>query len=238
MKLKAPEIDYRNFRLNKLNSAEFSHLKSLIFWPVFAFVFWYAETQHVVNYYHPMHCALDDYIPFLEIFYIPYVFWFVYVAGMFVYTLLYDLDAFYGLMKFTIITYTAALIIFFIFPTCQQLRPVAFERNNILTELCRKFYNFDTHTNVCPSIHVLGSMAVMFSGLHSKKLCHPLWKAAFIISGILISISTVFMKQHSVLDVLAAIPICIIAYYICYVKNQISTSSSTSKKQRYAKKLS
>ena len=35
-------------------------------------------------------------------------------------------------------------------------------------------------------------------------------------TAILISISTVFLKQHSVIDIIVAVPICIIAYFICY----------------------
>jgi len=36
--------------------------------------------------------------------------------------------------------------------------------------------------------------------------------------AILICLSTVFLKQHSVLDVIAAIPVCIIGYYLCFVR--------------------
>lgn len=32
----------------------------------------------------------------------------------------------------------------------------------------------------------------------------------------LIAISTVFVKQHSILDLLAALPLCAIAYVVCF----------------------
>ena len=38
------------------------------------------------------------------------------------------------------------------------------------------------------------------------------WRIAFGLAAILISISTVFLKQHSLVDIIAAIPICVIAY--------------------------
>lgn len=48
------------------------------------------------------------------------------------------------------------MLIYLVFPTCQDLRPTQFARDNILTRFVAWFYNFDTNTNVCPSIHVLG----------------------------------------------------------------------------------
>lgn len=32
-------VDYRKFRLSKINTPEFSHLKMLIFWPLFGLMF-------------------------------------------------------------------------------------------------------------------------------------------------------------------------------------------------------
>ena len=65
-------------------------------------------------------------------------------------------------MQFIIITYSAAILIYMRFPNCQELRPLVFERDNILTRFMAGFYQFDTNTNVCPSVHVIGSAAVMF----------------------------------------------------------------------------
>ncbi|MFR0799191.1 MAG: hypothetical protein ACLSHJ_10985 [Oscillospiraceae bacterium] len=43
MKARAPQTvirpDYRQFRLRKLNTPEFSHIKLLLFWPVFGLAF-------------------------------------------------------------------------------------------------------------------------------------------------------------------------------------------------------
>lgn len=217
---RTPEIDYRNFRLKKLNDPEYSHLKLLIFWPIFGFFFFFVERIYKVDYYYPMHCALDDKIPFCEYFLIPYLFWFVFLIGMHLYTLLYDVDSFKRLMTYIIITDTAAIIIYLLFPTCQELRPIAFERTNIFTEFLKGFYAFDTNTNVCPSIHVMSSFAVMFTAWNAKGLDTPKWKFAFGIMAFLICMSTVFLKQHSILDVAAAIPICAVAHYFSFGKGR------------------
>ena len=80
-------IDYRKFRLSAIHSPEFSHLKMLLYWPVF-FVLFMIEKRVLQLNYRPMHCALDDIIPFCEWFLIPYLFWFVFMVGMIVYSLL------------------------------------------------------------------------------------------------------------------------------------------------------
>ena len=86
----------------------------------------------------------------------------------------------------------------------------------MFTRFMAGFYQFDTNTNVCPSIHVIGSVAVMVCAWHSKHFSTPLWRTLFTITAVLISISTVFLKQHSIIDVAAALPICLIAYLLVY----------------------
>ena len=211
-----PAVDYRRFRFSLLNTDEFRHLKLLLFWPLFGLLFLYVERFYPVSSYHVVHCVLDDYIPFCEFFIIPYLFWFVYLIGMLVYTLFFDVETFRRLMKFIIITGAVAILIYLVFPTCQELRPLSFARDNIITRFMAGFYQFDTNTNVCPSLHVTYSLAVMFSAWNSQKLQSPGWKWAFGISALLICVSTLFVKQHSVIDVLAALPLCLLAYVICF----------------------
>ena len=213
-----PVVDYRQFRFHKLNAPEFSHLKYLLFWPVFGILFWTFELFRPVEDCHVMYHPFDDLIPFCELFVIPYMFWFVYLVGMYLYTLFYDIDTFRRLMKFTVITYTATLFAYLIYPTCQELRPVEFARDNFLTQFMAEFYRFDSNTNVCPSIHVIGSAAVCFAGIHAPKLQKLRWKLFFPITAVLICMATVFLKQHSILDVLWAIPICAAAYVLCWGK--------------------
>ncbi|MBQ8333450.1 MAG: phosphatase PAP2 family protein [Clostridia bacterium] len=211
-----PVIDYRQFRFHKLNTPEFSHLKWLIFWPIFGILFWAFELFRPAEDCHVMYHPMDDLIPFCEIFVIPYMFWFVYLVGMYLYTLFYDIDTFRRLMKFTAITYTATLVVYLVYPTCQELRPIVFERDNFLTDFMAGFYRFDSNTNVCPSIHVIGSVAVCLAGLHAPKLQKIRWKLFFPVTAVLICMATVFLKQHSILDVLWALPICAAAYWIVW----------------------
>ena len=61
--MKLPLIDYRQFRLSRLNTPQFRHLKLLLFWPIFSLVFCYLENYRPTVYYAPMRCALDHWIP-------------------------------------------------------------------------------------------------------------------------------------------------------------------------------
>lgn len=218
LRLTAPVVDYRRLRPGNISSEEFRHVWLLLFWPVFGLVFLYVERFYPVALYYPMYSPLDEYIPFCEYFLIPYLFWFIYLAGMHIYTFFYDIESFRKLMRFIIFTYSVTILIYFLFPTCQLLRPAAFERDNAFTRFMAAFYKFDTNTNVCPSLHVVGSLAVMFTGLHCPRLEGRGWKTGFIVSAVLICMSTVFLKQHSILDVLAALPICIVCYYLVFRK--------------------
>ena len=213
-------VDYRKFRFSKLNTSEFEHLKYLAYWPVFGLLFLTVERLWIRERYYPVSCPLDDRIPFCEYFLIPYLFWFVFLAGIHVYTLLYDTESFKKLMKFIIVSYSAAMLIYILFPNCQELRPVIFERDNIFTHFIERFYQFDTNTNVCPSIHVIGSVAVMLCEWNSRHFNTKGWRIAFGLAALLISISTIFLKQHSVVDIIAAIPICVIAYMVSFRKDK------------------
>ncbi len=192
------------------------HLWMLAYWPVYGVLFFALERLRRPAQYHVMHTALDDMIPFCEIFVVPYVFWFLFLIGIHCYTAKHNAAAFKRLMAFITISHTCALAVFFLFPTCQHLRPLVFERQNAFTELTAFFYRIDTSTNVCPSLHVVGSMAVWYAardaGLFSRKGCRVFFSA----STILICLSTVFLKQHSALDVAAGLLLSDLTYRLVY----------------------
>ena len=74
------------------------------------------------------------------------------------------------------------------------------------------------NTNVCPSLHVIGSLAVLAAAWNTPRFATPLWRTAFTLQAVLISISTVFLKQHSLLDIPPAVALSAIAYYLVYIR--------------------
>lgn len=208
-------IDYRSFRLSKLNTPEFSHLKLLLYWPFYGLCFLLLERFLPLN-FHPIECALDAKIPFCEYFVPIYYYWFIYQIGMICYLLLTDREGFRLNAWFVILTYSVTLLTYVLYPSCQNLRPAVFPRDNLCSRIVGMLYAFDTNTNVCPSIHVIGSMGTMFAGLHDRRMQTVGWRIYWIAACILICASTVFLKQHSIIDVFAGLAVSAVAYWLVY----------------------
>lgn len=240
MKIPKPQVNYLQFRFSKLNTPQFSHLKLLFFWPLFGCLFYFAERilPLITNvHYASISCPLDKHIPFCELFVIPYLWWFVFLIGMLLYTVFYDIKAFKKMMIYIIVSYSITLLIYFIYPTKQELRPVIdeLERSNIFTWIMKRYYSFDTNTNVCPSLHVIGSMAVLSTSLSIERFSSFKWRTYYIVAAILISISTVFLKQHSAIDIFAALPVCFIAHFAAFGK-RIYVPAKNKKKEKILNK--
>ena len=210
--------NHRKKPIIQSKAAEYSHLWPLMLWPLLFIRYLLLETMNPAAYYYPIYSPLDDLIPFHEAFLIPYVFWYVFIIGMHIYTLIYDYDAFKRYSKFLLISLSLSTALFILLPTCQNLRPVSFPRNNTLTKMVRILYSLDTNTNVCPSEHVICALAVMFTSWHCIALQKPVWIISFTAIVILICLSTVFLKQHSIIDVFCALPICLLAYRFSFQK--------------------
>lgn len=209
-------VDYRKLRPSNITSPEFRHLLLLLYWPIYGLTFLFLERGLTLN-YHPVVSPFDAKIPFCEFFVFPYYFWFVFLIGMQFYTGFFDIPAFKKMMYFIMITYTVTSVIYIIYPTMQELRPTEFERNNICVMIVRALYDFDTNTNVCPSLHVIGSFAVLFTSWQCKSFKTFWWQLGFVSATVLICLSTVFLKQHSIIDIWTALILCAIAYPFAYI---------------------
>ena len=209
-------VDYRKLRPSNITSPEFRHLLLLLYWPIYGLTFLILERGLTLN-YHPVEAALDAKIPFCEYFVPAYYFWFVFLIGIHFYTGFFDVPAFKKLMYFIIITYTITSVIYIIYPTKQELRPAEFSGDNIFIAIINGLYNFDTNTNVCPSLHVIGSFAVLFTSWHCKRFKTFWWQFGFVSATVLICLSTVFLKQHSVIDIWTALAVCALAYPFAYI---------------------
>lgn len=215
--MKKPVVDYREFRLSRLREPRFYHLLYMLGWVGYFALYFLTENLIPVEDCYPVHSLLDDVIPFCEYFLIPYVFWYVWIVISLGYFALYNPNSFKKLMTFIIVTQVVAMVVYIVFPTRQDLRPAEFVRDNILTRLMGLIYSFDTNTGVCPSLHVAYSIGIA-SVWCKERGVSKLWKAFTVFLAVLISISTAFVKQHSVVDIYAAIPLCLLAEYITYWK--------------------
>ena len=156
--------------------------------------------EQVVEPRYIIWCPLDDLIPFCEYFIVPYATWFVELAVIPLLLLKYDRKQYYYLCAVMFTGMTLCLGVYLIFPNGLDLR-VEITRQNIFADLVRLIQAVDTPTNVCPSIHVASAMAmdlaICRSVLGQRRWVRMLANSVFV----LICLSTVFLKQHSVIDI-------------------------------------
>lgn len=165
--------------------------------------------------------GIDHKIPFLEIFIVPYLIWFPYIVGMFLIFFFKDKEEFIRMIKYLYMGMTLFIIISYLFPNGLDIRPAYFERDNIFVRLVQMIYRNDTSTNVVPSIHAYNSIVVMIAALKSEKVLTKNWqKQTCCVISVLIVLSTVFVKQHSVLDVFAAMALAWAGYQLFYKKTE------------------
>lgn len=185
-------------------------LYALIYMP------WFAWLEKSVKTYTLLHTRLDDMIPFCEYFIIPYILWFAYVPVVMIYVFFTSKKEFYKASAYLFIGMTICLTICTIWPNGQDLR-MDIVNNNIFSNIVKVLYTTDTNTNVFPSIHVFNSIGVFLILCKSERMKDRYFiKISSFILTFLIILSTMFLKQHSVLDVLGGIVLGAVMYMFVY----------------------
>lgn len=189
-------------------------LLPVLYAPFYILTFIWLENRPV-EHLHMIETSLDKYIPFCEYFIIPYYLWFIYIAlTVIAFAFFADRKDYYRLCTMLGAGMTIFLFISYIWPNGLQLRPEVFPRENFCTDLVRLLHKSDTSTNVFPSIHCYNSLVANAAIWKNEKFSQKKWiKWGSLSLCILILMSTVFLKQHSVIDMLAAV-IMFGAFYI------------------------
>ena len=217
--MRTPTVDYRKLRLSNINTPEFSHLKLLLGWVGYLTLYVLTENMIPAENCYPVHCWLDDVVPFCEWFVIPYASWYLLIVGSLLYFLLYSVDSFKKVQTYIIITQIVAMAVYIIFPNRQDLRPELFPRDNILTQLLGIIYSVDTNTGVCPSLHVAYSLGIASTWLREKSVGKGL-RILIAVWCAVICVSVAFVKQHSVVDIFAAIPMCMFVEWFVFFRKK------------------
>ena len=213
--MKQPVVDYKQFRLRRLNEPQYAHLKLLLGWVGYFILYFLTENFIPEERLHVVHCFVDDLVPFNEVFVILYVSWYALIVISLLIFMLYDIQSFKDLSLYIIITQVVAMAVYILYPTVQELRPAVFPRENFFTWVLGIIYAFDTPTGVCPSLHVAYSMGIASVWL-KKKDASRTWKAILVVWVVLICVSVLFVKQHSAVDVIAALPLGLLAECLVY----------------------
>lgn len=188
-------------------------LYALIYVPWFLYL-----EKHVTTDFHLIHVGLDDKIPFIEYFIVPYFLWFAYIAVTIGYFMFFaEKSDFYRLITLLFTGMTIFLIISTVYPNGLNLRPDTFARDNMFVDMVKNLYATDTATNVLPSIHVFNSIGAYLAISHNEKLCQYRWlQISALILTVLIVLSTMFLKQHSVVDVISGCALVGVLYVLIY----------------------
>ena len=167
---------------------------------------------------HLIHTFLDDKIPFCEYFIIPYVLWYFVVIGSVLYFALGSpgKKEYYQYMATLAVGMTIFLIVSYVYPNGQDLRP-ELTGGSIFIQAVQFLYLIDTPTNIFPSMHVFNAVACCVALLHNEKCRkNKIFTAGNIILTTSIVLSTMFLKQHSVEDVITALILNAVCYQIFY----------------------
>lgn len=201
----------------KISQAKYIHAIPLIIYGII-YLLWFRHLEETVTgRYQIIHVSLDDVIPFCEVFVIPYMLWFAYVAIVVGYFLLHDKEDYFRIFVFLCTGMTVFLLISTLWPNGHRLRPYIMPRDNIFTYLVSALYKADTPTNLWPSIHVYNSLGCHIAVMKSRRLKRHkgIRISSFILCASII-MSTMFIKQHSVFDVVTAFIMAAIMYGIVY----------------------
>lgn len=164
-----------------------------------------------------MFSKIDNYIPFVKEFIIPYLFWYVYFIGAFIYFGFVSKKDFIRLFIFIFGGMTISCIIYMLLPNGQNLRPVIAETSDPFLRIIRNIYSVDTPTNVAPSMHVLNSVAVHAAVVNHGAFRKKYWiRISSFVCMAGICASTVLIKQHSIVDVAWALLLSALLYVGIY----------------------
>lgn len=185
---------------------------------VYMLFFEYLECRPVWG-FHVIDTVFDDYIPFCEYFIVPYLLWFPYQILTVLYFIFRNKNKkeYYQLIFNMMMGMTVFLIVSYAYPNVLHLRPSELPRENVFTDMVRWLYRTDTPTNVLPSIHVFNSLAVHMSLTNCEALRdHKGVRYGSLVLTLLIIMSTMFLKQHSVIDVCCGATLALFGYLFFY----------------------
>lgn len=193
---------------------KYGHIWTTLY--VFIYMPWFIWLEENVKTYTLLHVKLDDMIPFCEYFIIPYLLWFAYVPAVMIYEFFTSKKEWYYASAYLFIGMSICLLICTVWHNGQDLR-ISVDNDNIFMSAVKMIYTADTNTNVFPSIHVFNSIGVFIILCKSENMKgkKKIKISAFVLT-VLIILSTVFLKQHSVVDVIGGIALSGIMYLLVY----------------------
>ena len=162
---------------------------------------------------HIIYTELDSVIPLWSAFIIPYYAWFAFIVFTFTFLIVWDKEGSYY-HRFTRCFFfgqTFYLALSLVFPNGHllQTKEILDQVNNstnIFDRMLAALWRADTSTNIFPSMHVYDSVAAAIILMRIKEVRRHVAASVFVVVlAVSIVLSTMILKQHSALDVIAAV---------------------------------
>lgn len=141
---------------------------------------------------------VDSYIPLLPVFVVPYIIFYPFVLCCLIFLFLRNRKTYIHVVKAYSVGLIVCYLTYLLFQTTVP-RP-ELVHGDIFSKILGFIYHIDEPYNALPSIHVLGTMLTML-GLKEAKIDSIYMKSI----GWLIIVSTMFVKQHGILDVVTGL---------------------------------
>ncbi|GAB6430540.1 MULTISPECIES: phosphatase PAP2 family protein [Bacillus] len=154
--------------------------------------------------------VVDDWIPFVKAFIIPYLLWFPYLYGALIYYCFADRKQYYVTLSSVILGKLACFSIYYFWQTTVPRPNVV--GSDVFSELVRYIYSIDQPVNCFPSIHVLTTFVIMLAAFKRREQ-HAFEYYILTFFGTLIILSTLFTKQHAFVDAISGMTLASILYF-------------------------
>lgn len=155
--------------------------------------------------------VIDTKIPFVPAFFIPYCIWYLMIFIIPYYLYCKDKDKFIKYTMAYILCSMIGNIVFISYPSTVA-RPTV-TGTDIFSLIAKFIYWIDTPTNCFPSLHCAISMLFILYICESKNT-NIITKISVCIISILIMLSTLFTKQHVIVDFISGDILALIVYLI------------------------
>ena len=169
----------------------------------------YFGCEYFQSGFHDVKRVIDDKIPFVEWSVLVYALWFPLIA-------LFPIALFYVNEEYYVFYITAMFMEVVLSVICYMIYPTTFKRPKPSDKLSGKlmaivFKGSYRGVNCAPSLHCSSCYLIIFTALMAM---HNVTGIISIIVAVAIVISTMTTKQHTVIDVLSAIPMFAVCAFI------------------------
>jgi membrane-associated phospholipid phosphatase len=156
---------------------------------------------------------LDEHIPLIKYFIIPYVSWYFFIFLAMAYFCLKDREIYFKTLAAYVLSLIVCYLTYYFYQTTVP-RP-SLVGDDLFTRTISFIYSSDKPYNAFPSIHVLGSY-LMLKAICKSEIKNRLNVLIISTMSILIILSTILVKQHVILDLMAGILLAEVMFRLTY----------------------